>query len=221
MLIRRGCFTDREIAEYRALCAALGALTEKYALRKAELRAILEKTAVARRDALLALVKANRLTRHLTGGQRRAIGLAYNLSEIQARVNQMPQTTQVPSVLGEQAELSAISPQECRDLRELKQREILTLTMIDGVKKKLLQLDILELRCRELMLSIDKAMEAFVFESNIIRRNIYPLGIFSLIRRKIHHLFGGAYFALRDLEDIAALGSITGNVLKIADSQAI
>ncbi|MCL2602215.1 MAG: hypothetical protein FWD91_05315 [Treponema sp.] len=201
-------------------------MSEKYSLRKTELRAILEQAAVARRNALSVLLVANRLTRHLTAGQRRAAGIDYSLSDIQARIAEaQPIPAAAVQNSGEQVEddpdYAALvpAPADNVSLPELKRRELATLMLIDNVKQKLLQLDILELRCRELMLSINKAMEAFTYESAVIHRKIYPFGIFSRLHRKLHLLFGGAYFALRDLQEIAALGAITGCILKIADSR--
>ena len=109
-------------------------------------------------------------------------------------------------------------PDDCRNLRELKQRGLLILAMIDRVKEKLLQLDILEARLRELILSLEKAMEAFCHEARIIRREIYPFGVFSRLRRGVRVLWGRAYFTLRDMERISDLGIMTSHVLKIADS---
>ncbi|MCL2472899.1 MAG: hypothetical protein FWF26_04405, partial [Treponema sp.] len=104
---------------------------------------------------------------------------------------------------------------------ELRQKGLLILTMIDRAKRNLLQFDLLELRCRELILSINKALMAFHHEYRTIRRKIYPLGIFSLLLRSVRFLWGRTYFSLKDLGEVGALGTITGLVLKIADSQLI
>ena len=217
---------DKEIAEYNILCTTLRALHEKYLLRKQELRQLLEETVALRTNALLVIAKANLLTRHLTGRQRQIIGLSYHLGEIKARINQWSPAVFQGFGGGDEGEnlpeLCDWQPRdECRSIRELKQRGLLVLGMIDGIRRKLLQLDLLELRCRELMLSISKALEAFRHETMVIRRKIYPFGIFSFCYRTLRGLWGRAYFTLRDMEDIAALGNITGHVLKIADSPII
>ena len=225
--------TDKEIAEYRTLCAALAVLHEKYIARKRELRLLLEETAALRRDTLLVLAKANRLTRHLTGRQRYITGLSYRLDEIKARIekinqekiNQFSPVLQSPGGVEEKGVLSDLADLQFREnyrsRRELRQRELVILEVIDAVKKTLLQLDLLELRCRELILSLNKAMEAFHHESRIIRGKIYPFGIFSLFYRFLRSLWGRAYFSSRDLKDVTDLGKITGYVLKIADSPII
>ena len=217
--------TEKEFAEYRFLCATLGELQQRYLEKKQELRRLLEQTVALRRDTLLVLAKANRLTRHLTGRQRQITGLSYRLGEIKARIDQCsPVLFQGPGE-GEKEIRTTIrelqSREDCRSRRELKQNGLALLGMIDNIRKNILQLDLLELRCRELLLSINKALEAFRHESRIIRRKIYPFGIFSLFCRTLRGLWGRAYFTPRDLEDVAALGNITGYVLKIADSPLV
>jgi len=147
--------------------------------------------------------------------------VAYRLNEIKMRINKLSPVAFQDSGTGDDGGHDWQALKDCRNLRELKQKGLLLLSLIDDLRKKLLQLDILELRCRELMLSTDKAMEAFRHESRIIHRTIYPFGIFSLFYRTLRGLWGSAYFTLRDMESIAALGNITGHVLKIADSPII
>ena len=215
-------FTDKEITEYRNLCAALNELQEKYRRRKLELRQILEKTVEIRNNTLLVLVKANRLTRYLTARQRQISGLTYRLEEIKRRINRLSPVVQDMGEGDEAKYLSGLQDWQAEEkggsLRALKQKGLLILSLIDDLRKKLLQFDLLELRCRELTLSISKALEAFRHESNIIRRKIYPFGIFSHFCRRLRGLWGSTYFTLRDMDDITALGNITGHVLKIADS---
>ena len=221
--------SDKEIAEYRSLCSALGQLHEKYLRRRRELRELLEETAALRRKALLVLAKANRLTRHLTGRQRHTSGLGYHLGDIRSRINQYgPAYFQGALSLEErdilpelQSEMDSEFQADHGSLRELRRKGLLIIGMIDTVRKKLLQLDLLEMRCRELICSTNKALEAFRFEAGVIRRKLYPFGIFSAFFRAAGGLFGKAYFTIRDMEDISALGTITGHVLKIADSPII
>ena len=208
-------------AEYRSLCAVFGELQQRYQVRKQELRRILEAVIALKGAAFLALLKANDLTRHLTSRQRQVIGLTYSLGELKERISRTNLNALGSS--GAEGEHLPSPPglEDCRKAQEFKQREVLVVSMIDGAKKKLLQFDLLELRCRELSLSADKALEAFHHEYGIIRRRIYPFGVFSVFRRRLRMLWGSAYFTLRDMENIAALGNITGHVLKIADSPVI
>jgi hypothetical protein len=209
--------TEKELTEYRSLCYSLAFLREKFRKKRQELRLILLEAAARRQEALLFLAKANRLTLRLNGCQRQIAGLPYHLSEIIKRIHN---TKQVLFQVGVEMSPDEIQG-DCLDRRELKQKVLLILTMIDDVKKKLLQLDLMELRCRELLLSLGKAMEAFRHEWRGIRRKIYPYGIISRFCRFLNSLLGKAYFSFRDLEEIAALGNITGLVLKIADSPLI
>jgi hypothetical protein len=114
-----------------------------------------------------------------------------------------------------------VIPEDCRSYPELKRNGLAVILMIDQIKKSLLQLDVLEMRCRELMASLNKAMAAFRHESRRIHRIIYPLGFISVFYRFIRRLAGKTYFTFRDLSGIADLGNITGLVLKIADSPLI
>ena len=213
--------TEQELSEYRNLYTTLGNLHEKFLKKKMELRKLLEETAARRKEAFLVLAKANRLTRYLTGRQRQIAGLTYKLGDITARINQAS-----PLVFNKNLEETGIPmgiPRipECENHRELKRMAVAVIGMIEHIKKNLLQLDLLEKRCRELMLSINKAMEAFRHESRIIYRKIYPFGIFSSFFRFLRNLFGKTYFTSRDMDDVSALGNITGLVLKIADSTLI
>ena len=219
--------SEKEIAEYHNLCTALSALHGKFQEKKLELRRLLEETAALRKNAFLALARANRLTGHLTSRQRQIAGLSYHLNEIKARIKKVNQSSLV-LLRKENGNEAAVYdnglltegnfPEDCRNQRELKQKVLLLLKLIDNLKKNILQLELLELRCKELILSIGKAMEAFRHESKSIRRKLYPFGFFSLLRRFLRFLFGKDYFSSGDLSDISALGNITGFVLKIADS---
>ena len=211
---------DKEITEYRILCNALMELHVKYQKKKLELRQLLKETAALRSDALLVLAKANRLTRHLNSRQRQICGLNYSLAEINARINQdISAPLKGRAYLEEREIMPEIPPgEDFRNLRELRQKGLLIIGLIDNIREKLLKLELLELYCRELILSINKSMFAFRHEWKIIRRRIYPFGIFSLCYRFLRSIFGKSYFSLSDLNDIAALGNITGLVFKIADS---
>lgn len=211
--------TDKELKEYSSLCTTLRNLHDKFVRRRLELRRLLEETAVRQREAFLVLARGNRLTRHLTGLQRQTSGIRYFLHDIENRIKQGNPV--LPKNVPEDGETLPEIRMDYQNLHELKRAGLAVIALIEAVKKKLLQLDLLEQRCRELLISIKKAVEAFCHESRIIQRNIYPFGIFSRIRRFLRRLFGKTYFISKDMEDIAALGSITGLVLKIADLPAI
>ena len=216
--------SDKELSEYCSLCSTLDSLYKKFIKRKQEIRKLLEETAARRRETLLFLARANRLTRHLTGSQRYTTGLNYRLSEINSRINQLS-----PAPFGnkiEDTELAEgyktrILPGDFKSPLELRQTALAVIALIDRIKKQLLQLDLLELRCRELISSINKALEAFRHEARIIHRRIYPFGVFSFLHRSLRSLAGSSYFSYRDMNDVSALGNFTGLMLKIADSPLI
>jgi len=203
--------TDRELTEYRSLYSTLVDLHKKFIRKKQEVFLLLEKTAAQRRNAFFVLSKANRLSRYLTSRQREITGVTYCLENkfLVKEHGTLPETC-LPEF-----------KTDCRSIKEVKQYGLLILALIDEIKKKLLQLDLLEQRCRELILSINKALAAFRHESWVIQRKLYPYGVFSFLRRFFRRVFGKTYFTFRDLEDITALGRLTSLVLKIADSPLI
>ena len=216
--------TEKEFAEYSSLCSTLDSLHQTFLKRRTELRKLLEKTVEKKREALLILAKANRITRHLNGYQRQTTGLSYQLIDIKARLNGLTPVFQKNNI--EEAEgrgdiqLRFNSP-ECISRRELKQNSLTVISLIDTVKKQILQLELLALRCRELISSINKALEGFRHEERIIRRKMYPFGVFSFLRRSLRHLAGSSYFSYRDMNDVTALGNMTGLILRMADSPLI
>ena len=216
---------EKELTEYKALCAVLLELRRRFLEKKQQLKKFLEEAAGRRKEALELLVKANGLTRHLTGRQRQVAGLSYYLGEIKAKLNlaksfQNGQSDTV-FVMEDKNEIQRPIPEDCRSSLELKRNGLAVISMIDQVKKSLLQLDVLEMRCRELLASLNKALTAFRHESRRIHRSIYPLGFISVFYRFLRRVAGNTYFTVRDLDGIADLGNITGLVLKIADSPLI
>jgi len=216
---------EKELTEYKALCAVLLELRRRFLEKKQQLKKFLEEAAGRRKEALELLVKANGLTRHLTGRQRQVAGLSYYLGEIKAKLNlaksfQNGQSDTV-FVMEDKNEIQRPIPEDCRSSLELKRNGLAVISMIDQVKKSLLQLDVLEMRCRELLASLNKALTAFRHESRRIHRSIYPLGFISVFYRFLRRTAGKNYFTFRDLDGIADLGNITGLVLKIADSPLI
>jgi uncharacterized protein YoxC len=216
---------EKKLTEYKALCAVLRELRRRFLERKQEIKKLLEEVAGRRKEALELLAKANGLTRHLTGRQRQITGLSYHLGELKAKLNlaksfQNGQSDTV-FVMENKNEIQRAIPEDCRSSPELKRNGLAVISMIDQVKKSLLQLDVLEMRCRELLASLNKALAAFRHESRRIHGSIYPLGILSIFYRFLRRAAGKTYFTFRDLDGIADLGNITGLVLKIADSPLI
>jgi len=216
---------EKELTEYKAHCAVLRDLRGRFLERKQNLKKLLMETAVRRKDALKLLAKANGLTRHLTRHQRQITGLSYHLGELKAKLNTAKSFQNSQSnaafVVDSKNEIQLSIPEDCRSSPELRRNGLAVISMIDQVKKSLLQLDVLEMRCRELMASLNKAQVAFRHESRRIHKRIYPLGFISFLYRFIRCAAGRSYFTLRDLEGITDLGNITSLVLRIADSPLI
>jgi len=214
---------EKESNEYKALCTALLEMRGKLLDRKQELKKLLEETAARRKEALELLAKANGITRHLTGRQRQIAGLLYYPGEIKARINSANSFLNINNSedKNNKNELQRQIPESCRNSLELKRNGLALILMINQIRKSLLELDVLEMRCRELIASLNKAMAAFRHESRRIYRSIYPLGFISFLYRFLRCLAGKTYFAFRDLNGIADLGNITVLVLKIADSPIV
>jgi hypothetical protein len=202
---------DKELTEYKSLYATLGDLHKKLVRKKQEIFLLLEKTAAYRRNALSVLNRANRQARYLTSRQRQITGINFCFkNKLLVKEYEILPETCLPEF-----------KTDCRNIIEVKQQGLLILALIDDIKQKLLQLDLLEQRCKEMIFSINKALHAFCHESKIIQKKLYPFGVFSFLRRLFRSVFGNPYFTFRDLEDITALGKITSLVLKIADSPLV
>jgi len=202
---------EKEIAEHSSLYHTLMELHKRLIVKRKVVFELLKETASQRQKTISVLHKANRINRYLTGRQRELTGFTYNVN-VSKKINlhqNLPDT-----------HLPAINP-GCKSIIELKQQVLLILSLIDDVKKRLLQLELLEKRCRELILSMKKGLVAFHNEFRIIRRKLFPFGIFSLLYRHLRKLLGKTYFTFRDLDDITALGKMTGLVLKIAYSPLV
>ncbi|MDR1930551.1 MAG: hypothetical protein LBQ44_07990 [Treponema sp.] len=210
-----------ENSGYGSLRASFLEFREKYRERKEEIRALLAKTEAAKRETLGFLKKANRCTRYLTGKQRRETGILYHPgffdSRIRGHTRPVPVTPSSPDL---KREIPPEFPGK-KLPRELKEEEIKLLRLINSLKKELLALDLLEMRCRELLLSAAKALEAFTHEYRLIRRRIYPFRFFSALSKSFRRLRGLSYFSSGDLRELTVLGELTGHVVKIADSPVL
>jgi hypothetical protein len=209
--------TETEAAATHSLSASLRELHEKHERRKKEIRSLLEETGAIMRGAAAFLKKANRLTRYLTARQRQQAGILYHPSFFDSRLKGRALVPLIPNKTLDRGEFPPELAEPGGRL-ERKPGELRMLRLMDALKKNLLTLDILEIRCRELLISIDKAMEAFRHEYASIRRRVYPYSFFSALYKHFRRLRGFSYFSHRDLKELAVLGELTGHILKIADS---
>jgi hypothetical protein len=204
------------IGDYRLLRAALDEWYEKYETRKAQVRLLLDELADLRRRAVRELGKAGRLTRRLSALQRKEMGFFILQKapyyELPLKAEKMPDISPKPL---------RWTPGEFKNLRELKAGELAVLSMIEGLKKNLLQLDLLEMRCRELLLSIARAMKVYNHEYLRAKRRIYPLSLLSMFFKRLKTLWGRAYYSKEDLKELTALGNLTVNIVRIAESPLI
>jgi hypothetical protein len=214
-----------ELDQYFRLCAALKELGEKYERRRARLRLLLQEVSRLKQKTLAELGKAWRLTRHLTIPQNREMGLLLDSGEKPFRPGALSNDTPI-DMAGALVKAAFFSkapllPEAFKNRRDLKAGEALVLSMIDDLKRGLLELDVLEMRCRELLASITRAMAAYRKEYRGILRRIYPFSIISRICKFLNKLAGNAYYSVRDVKELTALGSLTVNIVKMAEAPVL
>jgi hypothetical protein len=207
---------EQKAAETDSINASFRELHEKYERRQKEIRRLLEETGVLTQKAVVFLKKANRLTRYLTARQRHETGIFYYPSFFDSRLKGNSLLPVSNKILDHDEVVPELA--EHGRLREPEPEELRMLYLIDILKKNLLTLDLLEMRLRELVLSIDKAMKAFRHEYAFVRRRVYPYSFFSVFCKHLRRFRGFSYFSARDLKELAVLGELTGHVLKLADS---
>ncbi len=102
---------------------------------------------------------------------------------------------------------------------ENKMQEILE--AIDTIKSNILKLDLLEMRCKEIITSLLKFNEVFDIEFNKVYKQIYP-SFFSKLWKKFRKLFlGRTYFSNEDLKHIAYIGKLATDFALLIDTKPI
>jgi hypothetical protein len=210
---------ERELERQESLRVFLEELSQKYERRKEDILLLLEELIKTKGEALRALGQTRVFIRHLTMGQRRNLGgpfLALPSGEGIGRGEEafLRSGLQGPGLFRPLREDRGVK----KNLRELRQSQIVLLSMIGELKKNLLRLDFLELRTGELILSLRKATEAFRREYRMVRLRLFPLGLFSKFLRGLRRLFGGYYFSRRDCGELGTLGVLGRSMLEIAGS---
>jgi hypothetical protein len=207
----------KEEEEYGLLYAAMMKLHEACEERKAGVKKLLLELDKLRERALRELSRAGSLSRRLSAYRRREMGFL--------RVNGGGERKSAVAVLVEGEGAAPVDPVPApfptdgfSNRREIKAWELKILSIIDRLKKTLLQLELLELRCRELLVSIAKALDAFSYEFKTAKRKIYPFSIFSRISKSLRSFLGGAYYTPGDMRELAALGALTVNAAEIAET---
>ena len=211
-----------ELGEYPALCSVLQALRERHEEQKARIRVILNEIEDMRQRLVRELGKTYRLSRRLTSLQRKQLGFLYG-NGVNSFWNKGKIVFQSWPPLKIQPE-PVVVPElnnSYTNLRELRSAEIRILSIINAVKKEILYLELLELRFRELLISIAKSLEAYNHEWLKIRRMIYPFGIISICCKRIRELWGYSHFSRKDLEQVAVLKNLAGNILTMALSPVL
>jgi hypothetical protein len=202
---------------YGLLYAAMMRLRETCEERKAGVKKLLAELDKLRERALREFSGTGSLSRRLSAYQRKEMGFI--------RVNNGGGRKPALSVPAEGGGAVPAGPVPAPfpaggfpNRREAKAWELKILFIIDRLKKTLLQLELLELRCRELLASITKTLEAFSYGFKAAKRKIYPFMIFSRVRKSLRRCLGGAYYTPGDIRELEALGSLTANAAEIAET---
>jgi hypothetical protein len=213
---------EGELERQESLRVFLEELSQKYDRRKEELLLLLEELMKTRGEALDALGQTRVFVRHLTMGQRRNLGGLFLALPREKPGEGMGDEAllrfglQGPGLFRPPREGPLLARK--KNLRELRQSQLVLLGMIDGVKKNLLRLDLLDLRIGELILALQKSAGAFRREYRSVRLRLFPLGLFSKLLRGLRRLFGGYYFSGRDCGELGTLGALGLSILEIAGS---
>jgi hypothetical protein len=212
----------KEEEEYRFLYAAMVELREKCEERRAGVLKLLLELDELRENAVKEISRVNGLGRRLSAYHQREMGFL----RVKAGKKKRPSAEPVVPLNDKGAAMLEPVPAPApaagfANRRELKIREIETLSKINELKKTLLQLDLLELRCRELLVSIAKALEAFSHEFKTAKREIYPFSIFSRILKNFRSLWGGPYYTPGDLRVLATLGVLAVHIIDMAETPVI
>jgi hypothetical protein len=93
-----------------------------------------------------------------------------------------------------------------------------SLKRITAVRKNILQFGIIRSRAAELAGTLARSVMVFNHQYRSARRELFPLGVFSLLLRNIRRFFSRPYFTSRDLGYLRNLGAAAGFVLKMAEA---
>jgi hypothetical protein len=216
---------ERERERQESLRVFLEELSQKHERRKEDVLLLLEELMKTKGEALRVLGQTRVFIRHLTMGQRRNLGGPFLALPSGGPGIGREDGAFLRSGLGgpglcrsSRGGLLRDDRGEKKNLRELRQSQLVLLAMIDGVKKNLLRLDLLELRIGELILALQKASGAFSREYRSVRFRLFPLGLFSKLLRSLRRLFGAYYFSVRDCGELGTLGALGLSILEIAGS---
>lgn len=108
-----------------------------------------------------------------------------------------------------------------KEIKKIKEKEIEALKIIDDIKKNLLSFDLIEKRCNEIGLSIEKTQEVFTIELKKTYKKIYPYKFISKIFKQTKKIFQKNYFSKNNVKQIAHLGEIGRDLAKLLETNVI
>jgi len=106
-----------------------------------------------------------------------------------------------------------------KKIKALRGEEIKIAEYINKIQGNLTAFNAIENRSKELIVSLQKSMDAFVYEYKAAKKHIFPFGIFSRLYKQVRKsVFKRPYYSDKDLLHIQNLGATTGMILKMVDS---
>jgi hypothetical protein len=188
----------------------LPALEKQHEAQRIKALEALEALQRARRNALLQLQKTQILFRYLNWKQQEQINSkcteGFSLQKIYAlSAASLPAVENTGNSL-----VPAITGLSASYLLKLK-----------TVRKNIVQFGIVQARAHELIEAIVKSASVFNYQYKAACRELFPLGIFSRIRRHIQRFFHHPYFSWQEIGCLQNLGAAAGFVLKMAETPVL
>jgi hypothetical protein len=200
-------------AQKERLLAVLSDLEQLHEEKRAEAAKTLEALEAARSRALLGIQKTWALFRYLTWKQRETINSRFlagnpSLEEIGRRSAETPGMGQALPFSGPEQtglETAPVKPSQ-------------TLRRINTVRKNIVQFGVIQKRAEELAGALAGTLCAFERQYQSACRDLFPLGFFSRLWRRLRRLLSRPYFSWRDLGRLRDLGMAAGFILKMAEA---
>ena len=205
----------KELNDYNTLCNTLEKLYLIHENQKSEISGLLNRLIILRTRLIKELGKTSRALKHMTLFQKNQIGLSWQSEKL--KLWDKDEFFLIPLLKPETVPLHTRYPKELAKTKEVKSQELRLISLIDGMKKKQLRLELIGMRLSELLYAINKAIQAYNYQWKQIYWTIFPLGIFSTLYRSLKKMLGRHYFTPKDINEIAVIANLGLNIIKMAN----
>lgn len=107
-----------------------------------------------------------------------------------------------------------------KKIKEIEKQMNKIIKAMDQIHSNILQLDFINERSEELIISLEKANDVFIQEFKRVYKEIYKIPILSKTIKWIRkNIFRGNYFSNRDFENIAYIGGIASDFAILIDTK--